>query len=177
MKSLRDRELLGRSASRRASGIIMGRHLFQFLRPSRNLELKASPQQRGPVLCLDIEASGRFMLTGALDCSVSLWDLEKRGTDGDEHVRAALQAGRAPPAAGHVSRHWDPDEGWVKEPRSVLPICIATRGCASNGGLHPHTFAVTSVQWYPVRLIRARVFSFLSLLAFADAIFGCFLLG
>jgi WD40 repeat protein len=157
MKALRDRELLGGIAARRTAGLIVGRHLLQFLRPSRRLELRGSPRQRGPVLCLDIESSGRFLLTGALDCSVSLWDLERRDTDAaraSAAATAALRAGRAPPP--HPARrplYWDSDDGWVQETSPVEPTTIVRRGRSSDGGLHPHTFAVSSVQWYPVSCV------------------------
>lgn len=155
MKALRDRELLGSAAARRTAGLIVGRHLLNFLRPSRRLELRGSRHQRGPVLCLDIESSGRFLLTGALDCSISLWDLERKDTDAERAsaaATAALQAGQAPPA--HSSRrplHWDREEGWVQDTSTVGPTKVMRRGRYSEDGLHPHTFAVSAVQWYPVR--------------------------
>lgn len=158
MKALRDRELLGSAAARRTAGLIVGRHLLTFLRPSRRLELQGSRHQRGPVLCLDIESSGRFLLTGALDCSISLWDLERRVTDAErasEAATAALQVGRAPPAnPSRRPMHWDRVEGWVQETSPIGPTKVVRRGRYSEDGLHSHTFAVSAVQWYPVRFME-----------------------
>ena len=169
MKSvLWDRSLLGGgAASRRAVGVVMSDHVLRFIAPSRNLEIRGSSSQRGPVTCLDFEQTeGRLLLTGGLDCSVSMWDLEKRESVQDmasAETTAALAAGRSPPSRSALAlaqrrrRRWSDGEGWcAAEPRQVRPLGHAGRGAragaapGSGGEMRGHTFAVSAVQWYPV---------------------------
>ena len=149
MRCLFDRELLGVAASRRAAGAILSTRLT-FLAPSRNVELEAHPRQRGPVTCLDVERRDeRLLVTGGLDASVCLWDLEQRaspeaatwaGTEAATH--AALASGQRPPGDAPPP---PPPPG----PRVVKPL-VRIGKSRKDDFFAPHAVAVSSVQWYSI---------------------------
>jgi len=114
------------------------------------VELEAHPRQRGPVTCLDVERRDkRLLVTGGLDASVCLWDLEQRASpeaatraSAEAAAHAALAAGQRPPGDAPPP---PPPPG----PRVVKPL-VRIGKSRKDKMFAPHAVAVSSVQWYPI---------------------------
>ena len=112
-------------------------------------------QRGGCVVCLGLEPKAeRFLLSGAIDGSISLFDLEHRPDRQDSGLQRGTPQDDSRPSANLGVA--------TTEPRVVRPVCFMGRGVrrraptespagplVDDGGasLQGHTYAVTSVQW------------------------------
>ena len=123
---------------------------------------------------------GRYLLTGSVDCSISLFDLDAR--EADAHDGASADGMRLSKAEEEERRTAKRGLAWP-DPRVVRPLSHLKRGAGgarrSGGGggdrdggygganaSQPsanwtpsghgvgHTFALASIQWYPVDTVR-----------------------
>lgn len=120
MQCLWDRSILGGVSSRRAAALFRENRL-RFLDVSSKLEIQQSPDQEGPIVCLDIDkVSDTMLLSGGKDSSLSIFNLEEHNTEPISFNKFE-----------NITRN------------TISPI-------AHVGRQSGHKFAVTAVQWYPV---------------------------
>jgi DNA excision repair protein ERCC-8 len=127
MRSLLDRSVLGGPVSSRRTTALFRENRMRFLDISRQLEIRQSPDQEGPVTILDIDKiSDNMLLSGGKDCSISIFNLECSNK--------TLET--------HNNKFENPAH------KIITPVShIKGRKGGTAGG---HEFAVTSVQWYPI---------------------------